>query len=292
MKDAIRELLKGKNFTTVLNEYGLFKYELLDAIGDKIFRDYSSTPDEIETLKSIYTKEAIMFNLNAQKIMLISDTHMENKHHENLNYLDWAFEFCKQNNIHCLIHGGDIGDGTEPGTYKPLEFSEVPPGVAQKQVDEISKKYKRIPEIIQFVLAGNHDERYKKHHDKIDILKEIAIRNNIYPVGYYQAFFNVCGFTISLEHSNGSVIETDLIPHDFAIKGHSHKWEPNKDNIFIPTLSNNICHQKEMGKPGFVIMQPSQTLDELTLQFDRYTFKNEEPHFQEQASYSLVRQKR
>ena len=131
MKDAIRELLKGKNFTTVLNEYGLFKYELLDAIGDKIFRDYSSTPDEIETLKSIYTKEAIMFNLNAQKIMLISDTHMENKHHENLNYLDWAFEFCKQNNIHCLIHGGDIGDGTEPGTYKPLEFSEVPPGKAR-----------------------------------------------------------------------------------------------------------------------------------------------------------------
>ena len=88
-----------------------------------------------------------------------------------------------------------------------------------------------------------------------------------------QAFFTVCGQVISLEHSSNRIYEESLIPHELAIKGHSHLWQPQNNILYIPTLSNYICHKgKEEGKAGFVIMQPIQTNDGVILHFDRYTF--------------------
>ena len=212
-----------------------------------------------------------MFKLDTEKVMLISDTHMGNDDFERLDYLNYIASFCMQNQIHHLIHAGDIGDGTKNG--KPLSFSEFKGNEALEQSQQIVEKYIVMPDVTQFVLGGNHDTRYIDHQNKVDILKLLANKKNIYPLGFIQAFFTVCGQVISLEHSSNRIYEESLIPHELAIKGHSHLWQPKNNILYIPTLSNYICRKgKEEGKAGFVIMQPIQTTDGVILHFDRYTF--------------------
>jgi len=212
-----------------------------------------------------------MFKLDTEKVMLISDTHMGNDDFERLDYLNYIASFCMQNQIHHLIHAGDIGDGTKNG--KPLSFSEFKGNEALEQSQQIVEKYIVMPDVTQFVLGGNHDTRYIDHQNKVDILKLLANKKNIYPLGFIQAFFTVCGQVISLEHSSNRIYEESLIPHELAIKGHSHLWQPQNNILYIPTLSNYIYHKgKEEGKAGFVIMQPIQTNDGVILHFDRYTF--------------------
>ena len=270
--EIINKLLENGDFDDILNKYELYKYELLEEISSILF-PYPShiSSEEANLLKSIYINKAIMFKLDTEKVMLISDTHMGNDDFERLDYLNYIASFCMQNQIHHLIHAGDIGDGTKNG--KPLSFPEFKGNEALEQSQQIVEKYIVMPDVTQFVLGGNHDTRYIDHQNKVDILKLLANKKNIYPLGFIQAFFTVCGQVISLEHSSNRIYEESLISHELAIKGHSHLWQPQNNILYIPTLSNYIYHKgKEEGKAGFVIMQPIQTNDGVILHFDRYTF--------------------
>lgn len=260
-----------RDFDDLLNKYELYKYELLVEISNILFPYPIISQEEADLLKSIYINKAIMFKLDTEKVMLISDTHMGNDDFERLDYLNYIASFCKQYQIHYLIHAGDIGDGTKNG--KPLSSPDFKGNEALEQSQQIVEKYIVMPDVTQFVLGGNHDTRYIEHQNNVDILKLLADKKNIYPLGFIQAFFTVCGQVISLEHSSNRIYEESLIPHELAIKGHSHLWQPQNNILYIPTLSNYICHKgKEEGKAGFVIMQPIQTNDGIILHFDRYTF--------------------
>ena len=260
-----------RDFDDLLNKYELYKYELLVEISNILFPYPIISQEEADLLKSIYINKAIMFKLDTEKVMLISDTHMGNDDFERLDYLNYIASFCKQYQIHYLIHAGDIGDGTKNG--KPLSSPDFKGNEALEQSQQIVEKYIVMPDVTQFVLGGNHDTRYIEHQNNVDILKLLADKKNIYPLGFIQAFFTVCGQVISLEHSSNRIYEESLIPHELAIKGHSHLWQPQNNILYIPTLSNYICHKgKEEGKAGFVIMQPIQTNDGVILHFDRYTF--------------------
>ena len=260
-----------RDFDDLLNKYELYKYELLVEISNILFPYPIISQEEADLLKSIYINKAIMFKLDTEKVMLISDTRMGNDDFERLDYLNYIASFCKQYQIHYLIHAGDIGDGTKNG--KPLSSPDFKGNEALEQSQQIVEKYIVMPDVTQFVLGGNHDTRYIEHQNNVDILKLLADKKNIYPLGFIQAFFTVCGQVISLEHSSNRIYEESLIPHELAIKGHSHLWQPQNNILYIPTLSNYICHKgKEEGKAGFVIMQPIQTNDGIILHFDRYTF--------------------
>ena len=269
--EIIDKLLENGDFDDLLNKYELYKYELLVEISNILFPYPIISQEEADLLKSIYINKAIMFKLDTEKVMLISDTHMGNDDFERLDYLNYIASFCKQYQIHYLIHAGDIGDGTKNG--KPLSSPDFKGNEALEQSQQIVEKYIVMPDVTQFVLGGNHDTRYIEHQNNVDILKLLADKKNIYPLGFIQAFFTICGQVISLEHSSNRIYEESLIPHELAIKGHSHLWQPQNNILYIPTLSNYICHKgKEEGKAGFVIMQPIQTNDGVILHFDRYTF--------------------
>ena len=269
--EIIDKLLENGDFDDLLNKYELYKYELLGEISNILFPYPIISQEEADLLKSIYINKAIMFKLDTEKVMLISDTHIGNDDFERLDYLNYIASFCKQYQIHYLIHAGDIGDGTKNG--KPLSSPDFKGNEALEQSQQIVEKYIVMPDVTQFVLGGNHDTRYIEHQNNVDILKLLADKKNIYPLGFIQAFFTICGQVISLEHSSNRIYEESLITHELAIKGHSHLWQPQNNILYIPTLSNYICRKgKEEGKAGFVIMQPIKTADGVILHFDRYTF--------------------
>lgn len=277
--EIIDKLLENGDFGEVLKLYGLHRYELLDIIYhymfeiDEVTHKFARSIDEMTDLKKLYTDNAIMYKLNAEKVMLISDTHLECKGTERLDYFEYVADFCQRQQIHYLIHGGDITDGTAPKLSKPIYFSPNGNKESRKQMENILKKYPDIPGVTQLALGGNHDEWYLSLKDGIDILRVLADYKGIFPLGFTQAFITICDIPISLEHFDNRNITKGYIPHDLAIKGHSHEWRVDENNLYLPTLSKRLCHPNTYeGKAGFVIMQPIQTNDGVILHFDRYTF--------------------
>ena len=278
MEDIIKDLLNQKSFEQILKEYELDRYELLDVISTKLYDSKEKpTSKEKEILEDIYRKEACLFQLTNELVMLISDTHMESSY-ENLNFIKGAFQFCKDHGIHYLIHGGDIADGTYilDGQEKNVDFGEVPLEEAQEQAYHILEKYPHDPSIKQFILGGNHDERYIYSKDKIDLLKLLAQDENIYSLGYNQAFFSIYNQIISLEHfSNRCYIIEEilkLLPHTLKIKGHSHIGMFYQDIIYLPTLSRRRPHSDMNGLPGFIVLQASETKEDMNIALDRYFY--------------------
>lgn len=277
--EIIDKLLENGDFDELLRVYELYKYELLDIIYNAMFeRDENNqiiaiSEEEKAILKSIYTQNAIMHNFNAEKVMFISDTHLENENTERLDYFWYILDFCQKHQIHYLIHGGDVADGTDYEKKMPIHFFKENSSDATKQINDILTKYPTISGVTQLVLGGNHDWWYLELSNKFDILRKLADCKGIYPLGFIQAYITICNVPISLEHSNKHIITQDYIPHDLAIKGHSHIWIPNNNRLYIPTLSNFLYHfDKIDGQAGFVIMQPIKTTDGVILHFDRYTF--------------------
>lgn len=278
MEDIIKELLNGKSFEQILRKYELERYELLEIISNKLYiSKEQSSPEEIEELKRIYRKEATLFQLTNEKVMFISDTHMESSF-EKLNLIKGAFCFCHENNIHYLIHGGDIADGTcmVDNESKNIDFDEAPKGIATKQAEQILEKYPHDFSINQLILGGNHDERYACSKDKIDLLKYLSQYKNVYPLGYYQAFFSIYNQVISLEHFSNRNLKREqvlqLVPHTLKIKGHYHIGQFSQESIFLPALSYRIAQSETERLPGFIIMQASETEDSINIKFDRFFY--------------------
>lgn len=277
--EIIDKLLENGDFDELLRVYELYKYELLDIIYNAMFeRDENNqiiaiSEEEKAILKSIYTQNATMHNFNAEKVMFISDTHLENENTERLDYFWYILDFCQKHQIRYLIHGGDVADGTDYEKKIPIFFSDAKSSDASKQINNILAKYPKVKDIKQFILGGNHDWWYLELNNKFDILRKLADCKDISPLGFHQAYITICDVPISLEHSSEHIITKNYIPHDLSIQGHSHIWMPNKDKLYIPTLSNFLYHfDKIDGQAGFVIMQPIQTTDGVILHFDRYTF--------------------
>ena len=82
-----------------------------------------------------------------------------------------------------------------------------------------------------------------------------------------------------------------LLSHDLTIHGHSHISCFYENDIYLPTLSDNICHNNtESGLPGFLVVFPQRLGDVTNLQFTRFYFKNEECiKDEEQHVYTLRR---
>ena len=301
MQTNIMELLNGKDFSQILREYHQPKFALLNTICDELYLNACHlTEEQQDELKEIYRKEAIMFNLTDEPVMLISDTHMASSFEER-EYLNDVFDFCRKYKIQKLIHGGDIGDGTYelseeekklyqyPPKTKPVDFQEAPLDKIIKGINNIEANYPKDNDIAQFLLGGNHDDRYRYSQAQTDILISLSQTHNIEPLGYYQAFFKVYGYPISLEHENRRIYPIALnptyIPHILKIKGHSHMGKLDKNILYLPTLSKNIDKKKGLsGLPGFMVMQASQHNEELSLYFEHYYYgengltKKEEPY--------------
>lgn len=283
-EEIIKVLLKNRDFKQVCDEFSLYNYDLikiilyfLDPMFGSRFRKDKYSEDDINLLKDIYKKNAVIFDISDEPFLFISDTHMGSVG-ERLDYFECVMDYCKYNQIRCIIHGGDIGDGT---IFRNNRSEWIDNEIdAFNQIKYILERYPYSADVVQFLLAGNHDNKYCNY----DILKELVNdckEKNIYPLGYYQAFFSINGHCVSLEHENHMIPEITfaptLLPHDLTIHGHSHISHFYENDIYLPTLSDNICHNNtELGLPGFLVVFPQRLGDVTNLQFKRFYFKNEE----------------
>lgn len=275
-EQILDELLKTRNFYETLENYNLYKYELLGIISDGIFdnaflKKKITDEKEKEILREIYRAEGIIFNITHEPVMLISDTHFGDPK-ERLDYFRTVLEFCKQNNIKKLIHGGDVGQGSV-ATNKTM-YTEEEHQQHQKEITNILNIYKDISNLRQCILGGNHDERYLC--DNLDLLRLLADQRNILPLGYFQAFFSVFDCPISLEHETKrpTAGPQDLIPHSLTIHGHSHISSFEKKDIYLTALSDVRRSPQNTFKPGFAVMYPEKKNQTVELEFEKYNFTN------------------
>ena len=237
--------------------------------------------DQKEQLKSIYLDCFSMVNLKGQKVALISDTHLASKY-ENLEYFLRVLDFCHRENIYYLFHGGDIGDGlVEPDcNYR----------TPMQQLQHIIDVYPSDKYVKQYILGGNHD--YKYFRLGFDLIKLLSSeKNNIYPLGYFQAFFTIFDYPFFFEHYCKMRPQYDLNFSSFVISGHAHKSRFGDYFIKIPTLSNNIMYGKSssVGKPGFIVMETYPNVDSFDLKFMRYSFSGSDLFLSESHSYQFTK---
>lgn len=270
--EIIRDLLNGQDFNFVQIKYGLYKYELIEIIEKSLsIINFQLTIEEKEILKKIYLENVSMLDLDGEKVMLISDTHMGGIY-EREDYFKFVFDYCKDNEINYLIHAGDIGDGrcTKDGFSEWFENEAE----ARENAELVLNNYPTSSEIIQYVIAGNHEDFYK--NKDVHFFEELGKKQNVVLMGNRRAYFTVCGYPILLEHDLLIGYEKylyNLMAYNLEIKGHSHISRFNHSEIYLPTLSHNLPHgNEEEGLPGCVVMHTFKEDDIIKLQFDRIYF--------------------
>lgn len=283
MEQCVKELLNGEKIEDILDCYHLQKYELLTKMREELWNiKQTNNKEAINKLSTAFYQECFLLRISKKPVALFSDTHFGSKD-ENLEYYQMFIDFCIENHIYNLIHGGDIGDGLV--RYSKNYFD------AAKQLDHILDVYIDHPMLRQYLIGGNHDEKYKNHG--IDILKELSMnKKNIISLGYGQCFIHIFNSIVSVEHSAKLSLKEKILPYDFTIAGHSHKSRFSRCCIKIPTLSNNIQYPNiKEGLPGFIIMKPVKK--EKKLYFERYYFKDERIGKEKETYvYTLNREKK
>ena len=281
VRDALERLLDGEDFDTVLDEYQLDKFELLSGLRKEALsyrRNFEE--DEKKKIKNIYLESCSMVDFRNQKIVFVADTHFGSKY-ENLDYFPMVMEFCHDNHISNLMHGGDIGAGLiecKKGYHTPL-----------KQMEHVVDVYPDDKRIKQYILGGNHDSKYHKHG--FDLIKILASeKKNIIPIGYAQAYFTVDGIPFSLEHHYTVRPQYRLLPEVFSIQGHAHKCRFADDFLKLPTLSDDMHYGDFLeGRPGFVVMSTDVDSDSIAFVFDRFYITSDAIEEQSQYVYQLKR---
>lgn len=264
MEQCVKELLNGEKIEDILDCYHLQKYELLTKIREELWNiKHLNNEETLNKLSTTFYQECFLLRISKKPVALFSDTHFGSKD-EKLEYYQMFIDFCLTNHIYTLLHGGDIGDGLVRCSTKYRN--------SLKQLDHILEVYIDSPFLKQYILGGNHDEKY--HHHGIDILKELAMnKRNITPLGYGQCFIQIFNNIVSIEHHARLSKEEKILPYDFTIAGHSHKSRFTNHSVRIPTLSNSIQYPNIIeGLPGFIIMIPIKKENKLC--FERYYFIN------------------
>ena len=107
----MKELLNGTKIEDVLDCYHLQKYELLTKIREELWNIKRLNNEEIlKKLSTTFYQECFLLRISKKPVALFSDTHFGSKD-ENLEYYQMFINFCIENHIYNVIHGGDIGDG-------------------------------------------------------------------------------------------------------------------------------------------------------------------------------------
>lgn len=217
------------------------------------------TKEEYQLILAEYLANCCFKEFSEGRIAIISDTHLASKH-ENVEYLNQVKEFLKENNIKYLLHGGDIGDGM---VAYSKEYSTY-----IKQLEHILDVYDFEGTIKNYVLGGNHDDKYRRKNKDYDILKLLEEKNtNIEAVGYYQAYFKLGSNVVSFEHKSNY---KSFIARNFSILGHAHCLTYKESTVVLPTLSDSFPDPKKLQRPGFIILDNAIKNNYENLEFTEY----------------------
>lgn len=177
---------------------------------------------------------------NLFRALAISDLHIGSKF-DNLSYLEMAYEYCLQNDIHIIINGGDLIQGT----LGPRRFPKL-----EEQILFLLENYPFDERILNFIVLGNHDA------DLINVigmdLHTILTENrlDLISLGYGVQKLAIGEENITLAHT---ALDLRNVYAKLKITGHGHRFQfkvkHNEPSLFLPTLSDDI---KDGFLPGMV----------------------------------------
>lgn len=225
----------------------------LENYGYNIFRKDYSTGDvqfglassEFENLNSkvIFTPP----NTFDFRTIILSDLHLGNKL-QNLKALDFVYEYAKKNNIHTIINCGDLYNGlmtSKVGT--PIDTD------CNTQLINGIKNHPFDPNIINFIVLGNHDYSFM-NDERLNLIKYLKhYRYDLFPISYNNAEIKIKNDIINLVHPNEW--KNSCLSNKITFRGHSHKIKHITSNnnmyIYVPSCSN-MFYDEELKFPSIL----------------------------------------
>ena len=191
-------------------------------------------------------EENISFtSFNEKKIMFLSDTHLGSIH-ENMDYIEQAYQYAKQYDIHTVIHGGDLIQSMISNVSSKYSSH-------LSQVYHVVDDYPYFSDIKTYILFGNHDYyTFKTDPSYLSLLKE---RDDFTIFGFKRAYFTWNKKLFSLGHPIKKYhLPISKVDSFVNIMGHSHKLSKYKNkSLMLPTLSDDLAMHKKEVRPGFLI---------------------------------------
>jgi len=251
-EEVIEKLKRGYAFSEIQDEMSLTQEDyvkLLKRINvdiknnlaqKKFFSDGTVSNSDVAEDFSIITQS----DEKSFHYCVISDTHIGSKD-DNLSYLDLVYNYCLQNNINYLFHGGDLIDGIQGADDKRLYLSD--------QVYEVIEKYPYDDSIVNIVNLGNHDFDSIAFDLPIDEAL-IKYRHDIIPIGYGTNEISIKNDSFVMSHFHPCDKGKKEISRKLILRGHSHRFKTQDDHnnfhVFIPSLSDKEFPEHFV--PGFL----------------------------------------
>ncbi len=216
--------------------------------------NYSRRPGvEREVFEAIRKYYYNHLKINENKCLVISDTHIGRlmPHeseipllagiNENEKGLMNAYQFALDNNIHTVLHAGDLIEGQSNKKAKRYLFTT-------DQKNYLNRVYPNIEGIRTLLLYGNHDIN-SVHNDRI-CGKIIENCPQIELIGASYSYVNFNGNIIKLSHPvDNYKYENIYLNNDLELAGHSHMSAINEPlrKMKLPALGSTL-----EGDRGFI----------------------------------------
>jgi len=248
------------NTKKTIETYYQFNLSIED-ISNKVHIPYYEV---LSYLISIYNKEdflkdLICENIQEEKIIIISDTHI-GSNYENFEYLEEIYDYAKNNQITKIIHAGDLLQSTYKGVNNKYrdEF---------KQINHLITKYPYNSDIENYILFGNHD--YNIIRKGNIYYEKINERDDFNLIGTGTSYLNWTSYPIGIYHSTPKYkIEIPNIYTFLSLRGHAHRLSIQGNMIKVPALCDKMHDHDD--NPGFLVA----TIRDNLLSIKPYMFNN------------------
>lgn len=174
--------------------------------------------------------------------VFISDTHFAHLK-ERIDLLDCVYDYCLKNDIHLIIHGGDLVEGI---SEQAVKFPNP-----EEQVTYLLKNYPFDKNILNFICLGNHDYTLlEKMGINIGQVLETH-RQDLVCLGFGTGKLKIKKDTLYITHPI-SKLNCETVHNGLVLAGHSHQAKSlirqNIVKINLPPLSSVMDHVL----PGFI----------------------------------------
>ncbi len=271
--------LEGLSFEKILKVSGMDKMMLVKLYEKALYNSNIRNSDVwlYRDMMNDYKENFYFINLFDNKVVFLADTHIGSRE-ENIEYLEQFKDFILKEKISLLFHCGDICDGMVKNRKEQN---------CSRQIEYILKTYPVFENTSQYLLGGNHDEKYKMFYE-IDILTKLSnLSSNIHSLGYSKAYFKVYDKFISLEHNCKMDSFVDKSP-SLRILGHSHRSKFKKGKVYLPaSCDENPCGIEDF-IPGFMVMESKKRYGNVELEFFQYSYTDNGPENIYRKTYTLI----
>ena len=179
------------------------------------------------------------------QIIIIGDTHIGSKK-ENFDYIDSTYAFAEKNNIHNIVHLGDLFQAG----INPVKKEYQDP---DNQFAYFQKRYPKSDSVKTHILFGNHDLKLLDKED--EYLRVLSSRKDFDVLGFKRAYLTWGKHLISLYHEvrhyHVNIPNVDTTIH---LEGHKHAYSEKGKTITVPSLSDDMKYYFDsISEPGFLL---------------------------------------